>query len=526
MHINVRKLVSHGIHGCVRVYVCERALGGKPRGKCKFSRRRVFATLLVCSSWHLHWCCLRPESDSPAQPRQEGTTAAMTATQTSQSNWRIPDLLAMKRDGLAYSEDQIAFLVRSVSDRSMDDCQLGALLMAVKLQDMTDAETIALTKGMRDSGSVFSWPKDWRVVDKHSTGGVGDKVSLALAPALAACGFKVPMISGRGLEHTGGTLDKLESIPGFKVSLTEAEMKKALEEVGCCIVGQTADIVPADRRMYAARDVTSTVKSVPLIVSSIISKKAAETVSGLVLDVKFGGGAFMKTQEEAGALAKKMVDVANGVGMATTALLTTMDVPLGRAIGNALEVRESLECLRGNGPEDLEELVTYLGGELLLSAGAASTLEEARQKLAKTLRDGSARTAFCNMIQKQGVTKSVAEALCGDVPDYSHLPSSVHVTAIKAASSGVLVGMDAMAMAKISLQLGAGRNKVGDPINYSVGIMLVKVVGESVKEGETWAELHHDSPLPPSLLQKMQGAVTIKASAEARKPSRVAARVV
>ncbi|XP_047470645.1 thymidine phosphorylase-like isoform X4 [Penaeus chinensis] len=402
----------------------------------------------------------------------------------------------------------------------------GALLMAVKLQDMTDAETIALTKGMRDSGSVFSWPKDWRVVDKHSTGGVGDKVSLALAPALAACGFKVPMISGRGLEHTGGTLDKLESIPGFKVSLTEAEMKKALEEVGCCIVGQTADIVPADRRMYAARDVTSTVKSVPLIVSSIISKKAAETVSGLVLDVKFGGGAFMKTQEEAGALAKKMVDVANGVGMATTALLTTMDVPLGRAIGNALEVRESLECLRGNGPEDLEELVTYLGGELLLSAGAASTLEEARQKLAKTLRDGSARTAFCNMIQKQGVTKSVAEALCGDVPDYSHLPSSVHVTAIKAASSGVLVGMDAMAMAKISLQLGAGRNKVGDPINYSVGIMLVKVVGESVKEGETWAELHHDSPLPPSLLQKMQGAVTIKASAEARKPSRVAARVV
>ncbi|XP_066951221.1 thymidine phosphorylase-like isoform X1 [Macrobrachium rosenbergii] len=418
--------------------------------------------------------------------------------------WRIPDLLAKKSEGGIFSEEEIAFIVRSVCDRVIDDCQLGALLMSIKLRGMTDGETVSLTKAMRDSGKVMSWPEDWPVVDKHSTGGVGDKVSLALTPALAARGVRVPMISGRGLAHTGGTLDKLESIPGFRASMSEREIYDCMNSVGCCIVGQTADIVPADRRMYAARDVTSTVPSMPLILSSILSKKAAESPKALVLDVKFGRGAFMKTREEAKKLGQKMVDVGNGVGMRTTALLTAMDVPIGKTIGNALEVREALDCLRGQGPPDLHQLVTNLGGELLYSTGLVESPSDGVREIHEALVSGDARATFCRMLQKQGVPTAVAESLCGPMPDYQMLPSAKYVTPVPAHSTGLLVDVDSLKLAMLSLALGAGRTKVGDPVNHAVGIVLLKVVGERVREGEAWAELHHDTPLPEGSLQEVQ----------------------
>lgn len=442
-----------------------------------------------------------------------------------EGKWRVPDLLAIKSNGGEWTEDQVAFLVRSISNKSLDDCQLGAMLMAIKLRGMTDRETVALTCNMRDSGSVFSWPKEWIVADKHSTGGVGDKVSLPLAPAVAALGLKVPMISGRGLGHTGGTLDKLESIPGFRVSLNVREMQEALDKVGCCIVGQTADIVPADRRMYAARDVTSTVKSTPLIVSSIVSKKAAESVGALVMDVKFGHGAFMKDRKEAEELAKKIVSVSKNMGISTTALLTNMNNPIGRTVGNALEVREALDCLRGQGPADLLELVTHLGGELLAGGGLAASVEDGRRAVDRALNDGSARATFCKMLQKQGVTEEVATSLCADQPDYTLLPTAAQVTKVPATDSGVVMNVDAMALAKVSLALGAGRQRVGQTINYGVGVVLLKVRGERVSQGEAWAELHHDDPLPKDLVSNIQDALTLYPPDEVfTKPTLIAAR--
>ncbi|XP_068206962.1 thymidine phosphorylase-like [Palaemon carinicauda] len=440
--------------------------------------------------------------------------------------WRTPDLLAKKSEGGIFSEQEIAFIVRSICDRNIDDCQLGALLMSVKLRGMTDGETIALTKAMRDSGTVMSWPIDWPVVDKHSTGGVGDKVSLALAPALAAMGVRVPMISGRGLAHTGGTLDKLESIPGFRASMSEREIYDCIGSVGCCIVGQTADIVPADRRMYSARDVTSTVPSMPLIVSSIISKKAAESLKALVLDVKFGRGAFMKTREEAEKLAQKMVDVGNGVGMRTTALLTTMDVPIGRTIGNALEVREALDCLRGQGPPDLHQLVTSLGGELLYNTGLVESPNDGVREIHEVLVNGAARTTFCKMLQKQGVPAVVAESLCGPTADYQMLPSAKYITPVPAHCTGLLVDVDSLKLAVLSLALGAGRKRVGDPVNHAVGIVLLKVVGERVREGEAWAQLHHDEPLPQGALQEIKQSANIQNTYTFQQVPLIAAKIM
>lgn len=440
--------------------------------------------------------------------------------------WSIPDLIAKKSEGEVFSEQEIIFLVRSICDRTIDDCQLGALLMCIKLRDMIDDETVALTTAMRDSGTVMAWPLDWPLVDKHSTGGVGDKVSLALAPALAAMGLKVPMFSGRGLAHTGGTLDKLESIPGFRVNMSAKEIYDCVEQIGCCIVGQTADIVPADRRMYAARDVTSTVPSTPLIVSSILSKKAAESLKALVLDVKFGRGAFMKTQEEARKLAQKMVDVGNGVGIRTSALLTAMDNPIGRTIGNALEVHEALDCLRGQGPSDLHQLVTNLGGELLYSMGRVKTIEEGVKATHEALVDGSARASFCNMLQRQGVSAAVAQSLCGAKPDYQYLPTAKYVTPVQAHSTGLLVEIDSMTLALTSLALGAGRMKVGDPVNHSVGIVLLKVVGERVKEGEAWAEIHHEESLPNGLLHNTQRSATIQNNGDFRQIPIIVTKIV
>ncbi|CAL8386625.1 unnamed protein product [Boreogadus saida] len=290
----------------------------------------------------------------------------------------IPDLIKKKRDGNALSDEDIQFFLQAVVKKTIQEAQTGAMLMAIFMKGMVATETMALTKAMKLSGEVLSWPEEWAelVVDKHSTGGVGDKVSLVLAPALAACGLKVPMISGRGLSHTGGTLDKLESIPGFNVGQPLPKLRSILAEVGCVIVGQTVSLVPADRILYALRDATSTVESLPLITGSIISKKAAESLNSLVLDVKFGGSAICKDLASAKALGESLVTAGNNLGMNTRAVFTHMSNPIGRCIGNSVEVIESLETLKGKGPSDLMELVSTLGGVLLVMTGKVSSLSE------------------------------------------------------------------------------------------------------------------------------------------------------
>ncbi|XP_042076133.1 thymidine phosphorylase-like isoform X1 [Haplochromis burtoni] len=278
----------------------------------------------------------------------------------------IPDLIRKKRDGGQLSDDEIKAFIQAVKEKTIQDSQTGAMLMAIWLNGMVSAEIKALTREMMSSGEVMEWPDEWKnfMVDKHSTGGVGDKVSLVLAPALAACGCKVPMFSGRGLAHTGGTLDKLESIPGFKVEQSREQILKILDSVGCCIVGQTETLVPADRVLYALRDITSTVDSLPLVTGSIISKKGAESLSALVLDVKFGRAAICKDFESATELAQMLVEAGNGLGIRTAAVLSGMNSTIGRCVGNSVEVIESLETLKGNGPDDLMELVTTQGDDV------------------------------------------------------------------------------------------------------------------------------------------------------------------
>ncbi|KAG0718035.1 Thymidine phosphorylase [Chionoecetes opilio] len=434
--------------------------------------------------------------------------------------WRVTDLLAIKILGGRLTNEQVAFLVQKISDGSMDDCQLGAFLTATKVHGMDREEIVALTCCMRDSGRVLCWPAEWRTVDKHSTGGVGDKVSLPLAPALAALGLHVPMISGRGLGHTGGTLDKLESIPGYQVTLTEEKMREVLQGARCCIVGQTDAIAPADRRMYAARDITSTVSSIPLIACvylyllSPVHKKAAGSMKSLVLDIKFGNSAFMKTEEEARTLARALVEVSSGLGINTTALTTEMNNPIGKSIGNSLEVIEAMECLHGKGPADLHELVVHLGGELVVAGGLAESLPEGRRAIERVLHDGSALASFRELIKMQGVSSEVAEALCSDEPNYSMLPRASFVTPIHATTTGVVTSLDALMLAQVCQRLGAGRQRADDPINLAVGVKLHKSVGDRVVAGTAWADIHHDSPLCKTVLTTTENALVIDEEGE------------
>nr|XP_022292983.1 thymidine phosphorylase-like isoform X2 [Crassostrea virginica] len=396
----------------------------------------------------------------------------------------------------------------------VEDCQLGAMLMAICWKDLTDEETVCLTKYMRDSGDLLGpWPAEWKgkVVGKHSTGGVGDKVSLILAPALAACGMKVPMISGRGLAHTGGTLDKLEAIPGLSVYASKKDITSWLEEVGCCIVGQTASLVPADKRMYAVRDVTGTIDNFGLIAGSIISKKAAEKLDALVLDVKFGVGAFMKERSEAIALAEKMVKIGNQLKIETSALITDMNNPLGKMIGNALEVAESIQCLHGNGPSDLEDLVLKLGARLLYKSGNAESTEKGEADIKKTLKNGEAVKKFQEMIINQGVDRNKAKALCAKGADmWSILPKSMFTTTIKSPMSGIVHGINALTCAKFSLALGAGRYTINDKINHAVGLELCVSIGDTVSEGKPLMIVHHDSEeMPPGMNEQLIDAFDI-----------------
>jgi pyrimidine-nucleoside phosphorylase len=385
------------------------------------------------------------------------------------------------------------------------DYQMSAFLMAVFFRGMSDGETVALTKAMLHSGDVLDLSAvPGFKVDKHSTGGVGDKVSICLAPLVAACGVPVPMVSGRGLGHTGGTLDKLEAIPGFKVDLDTAAFAKAVAEVGTAMIGQTARIAPADKRMYALRDVTATVESIPLIVASILSKKLAEGIDGLVLDVKVGRGAFMKTEPDARALAEALVRVGTAAGKEVVALLTRMDAPLGCAIGNANETREAIDVLHGRGPEDLIECTMALGAEMLVMGKVAASVEEARAKLGDAISSGRAAETMEKMIARQGGDPRV-------VAQPSLLPSAPVRIDVVAERDGYLSAIDSLELGLAAVQLGAGRTRAEQAVDHAVGIDLLRKPGQSVRTGELLCTVSARSGDVP--LDRIRGAFSVSDAA-------------
>ncbi len=393
------------------------------------------------------------------------------------------ELILRKRNRGRLTRGEIAELVDGFARGTVPDYQMAAFMMAVYFRGMSVDETAALTRAMMDSGRVFDLSQiDCMKVDKHSTGGVGDKVSLILAPLVAACGAVVPMVSGRGLGHTGGTLDKLESIPGFRTNLKQAEFVRVLSEVGVSIMGQTKDLCPADRAMYALRDVTATVDSIPLIAASIMSKKLAEGIDGLVLDVKTGTGAFMTGTVQARALARAMLRIGARMGKKVVAVVTGMWEPLGFAVGNAVEVVEAIEALKGNWPLDLEEVTLALGGEMLLLAGRARSPAQARRMLLGALTRGRALAVFRDLVAAQGGDPRV-------IDDYSLLPQPKFRIPVKASGPGYVRSIDALRVGLLSVQLGAGRDKLGARVNHSVGFLFKRKVGDRVAEGDVLVEV-------------------------------------
>ncbi|XP_053720122.1 thymidine phosphorylase [Synchiropus splendidus] len=425
----------------------------------------------------------------------------------------IPDLIRKKRDGEELSNEEIKTFIQAVSTKNIQGCQTGAMLMAIWQKGMVDSEIQSLTKEMMLSGEVMSWPEDWIVVDKHSTGGVGDKVSLVLAPALAACGCKVPMISGRGLAHTGGTLDKLESIPGYSIQQSAQQVRDILSTVGCCIIGQTETLVPADRVLYALRDATSTVDSLPLIAGSIISKKGAESLSALVLDVKFGRAALYKDIDSARELAQKLVTTGNALGIRTAAALTTMDATIGRCVGNSVEVIESLETLKGRGPEDLLQLVKRLGGVLLKMTQVATDQSDGERRILEAVANGTALTKFQQMMEAQGVATKTAQLLCSANTNYYNIfRKARHQQELTTTESGIVVDFDGMVLAEVLHRLGAGRSRAGQAINHSVGAELLVSLGQEVTRGAPWLRLHYDEDPTPDQINRLQNALTVVGS--------------
>ncbi|MBC7368932.1 MAG: thymidine phosphorylase [Undibacterium sp.] len=393
-------------------------------------------------------------------------------------------IIARKRDGHALSRGEIGSFVHGATNGSWADYQLSALLMAIYIRGMTPTETALYTEAMMNSGVVADLSSVKRPkADKHSTGGVGDKISLHLAPMVAACGVAVPMISGRGLGHTGGTLDKLESIPGFRVNLSMAEYRAELEQIGVSLIGQTAELAPSDKKLYALRDVTATVECIPLICGSILAKKLAEGIDVLVLDVKFGRGAFMKDKTKARELAEALVSVAKAMGKPTRAVMTAMEQPLGRNVGNALEVIESIECLKGHGPADTMEVTYALGEQMLLLTKTAATQAEARSLLEQSVSSGAALTKFRELISAQGGDARV-------VDDVALLPQARLKVPLTAARAGFITDVDAMAVALAALRLGAGRAKAEDRVDHAVGFSALVKVGERVEAGAPLALIH------------------------------------
>jgi pyrimidine-nucleoside phosphorylase len=394
------------------------------------------------------------------------------------------DAIVRKRNGEVLPAGLIRELVEGFVDGRVADYQMSAFLMAALLRGLDAGETAALTEAMLHSGTVLDLSGiAGAKIDKHSTGGVGDKVSLVVAPLAAACGVIVPMISGRGLGHTGGTLDKLESIPGFRTDLDIEAMLRQLGEIGVAMIGQTDDIAPADRGLYALRDVTGTVESIPLIAASIMSKKLAAGLDGLVLDVKTGSGAFMPDKADARRLAETLVGVGEAYGCPTVALLTSMDAPLGRTAGNWPEVAESIRCLRGEGPRDLELLSVELTAEMLLLAGRAGDIEAARERARRALADGSALERFRSLVRAQGGDPAVV-----DDPDAR--PGSASVHEVVSDSEGVVQALDARLVGEACVAMGAGRGRKEDGVDPVAGVTLNKTVGDSVGRGDVLALLH------------------------------------
>jgi len=398
---------------------------------------------------------------------------------------RAVDVIMSKRDGRALSRDEIAYFVTGVTDGSLPDYQASALLMAILLRGMSAEETAWLTDAMVHSGIRVDLRDIPGVkVDKHSTGGVGDKTSLILAPLAAACGLKVPMMSGRGLGHTGGTLDKLEAIPGFRVNLSLEEMKASLTRSGCAMLGQTAQIAPADKKLYALRDVTGTVESIPLISASIMSKKIAEGIDALVLDVKTGSGAFMKTEADSRRLAESLVSIGNASGVRTEAVITAMDTPLGCAVGNALEVVECLEVLKGRGPSDLVDVSIDLTARMLVLGKAAPDRADADRQVRAAIASGAGLERFRQIIEIQGGDPRV-------VDDYDRLPHVSDRHLVTASRAGFVAALDAELVGRASVALGAGRDRVEDPVDHAVGIVVRAKPGDAVRAGDPILELHY-----------------------------------
>src|SRR4051794_38796731 len=417
---------------------------------------------------------------------------------SAQSPMVIPSLIQHKRDGHELPAADWSRLIAEYTAGRVPDYQMAALLMAVVWRGLSAVrlalaadrrldkwELAALADAMLNSGDRLDFAGfPLQRVDKHSTGGIGDKVSLLLAPIVASCGVAVPMMSGRGLGHTGGTLDKLESIPGFRTGLSLDELRRGIATIGCALIGQTSDVAPADKKLYALRDVTGTVESIPLITASIMSKKIAEGIGGLVLDVKYGDGAFMKTEADARVLAQSLVDTGELAGVRTEALLTGMDAPLGRAVGNALEIVESIETLKGRGPADLEALSVEFAARMLVLGGIDSGLDRATARVRDALGSGAGVEKLRQIIENQGGDPKV-------IDDYSRLPAAPDRDTVKADRDGFVVAMRAEAVGRAAVGLGAGRDRLDAVIDPAVGFMVLAPVGTWVKAGDGVIEIHH-----------------------------------
>lgn len=429
---------------------------------------------------------------------------------------RLPqEIIARKRDGHQLEREEVEAFVSGVVSGEFKDYQSSALLMAILLRGMTPEETGWLTEAMMRSGRVVELPEITRPkVDKHSTGGVGDKVSLILAPLAAACGLCVPMMSGRGLGHTGGTLDKLDAIPGFSTQLDDATYRRQLLEIHQAMIGQSADMVPADQKLYALRDVTGTVESIPLICASILSKKLAEGIDALVLDVKFGRGAFMANEADGRKLAQSLVAIASSMGQPTSALLTRMEQPLGRMIGNSLEVIEAMDCLRGEGPEDLMEVTYALCAEMLRLGGLEADAAAARMTLEKAIQSGAALEAFRQLVEAQGGDPRV-------VDDYERLPLTDHCVEIDAENAEplYLARLDAHGFGQAACVLGAGRSSMEAVIDPAVGFELLKKEGDLIEPGEPLVRIHfNDATKVDRVVERLRLAIGLSPEPVAPQP--------
>lgn len=415
---------------------------------------------------------------------------------------RFVDIIEKKKENKPLTDEEIQYFIDGVTDNSIPDYQISALLMAIVFNGMDEHETAKLAQAMRDSGDVIDLSSIEGVKsDKHSTGGVGDKTSIALTAIAAACGLKVAKMSGRGLGHTGGTLDKLESIDGFRIGLSEEEFKKQVSEIGLSIIGQTGDLVPADKKLYALRDVTATVDSIPLIASSIMSKKLASGSDTILLDVKYGEGAFMHTIEDARKLAKAMISIGTKLGKDTRAMISDMNQPLGNTIGNALEVREAVDTIKGHGPEDFTELCKEACEIMLIQAGKAKDKKEARIMIDEAISSGKALEKLEQMVEYQG----------GNVEQIKNtdlLPQAKYKTEMLAKTDGYIANLKALELGVLAMQLGAGRATKEDEINFAVGLELHAKKGAKVKEGDILCTVYHDSELTEEWKDKFYNAFT------------------